>query len=306
VHIERRRLLVALGALGSGLAAEDAAALPAPATTLGEFEEQELEVPGERLARRCLLLVPRSGAKRVLVLFHGLGETTGEAIGIRAWADRYGLVAAAGRLRRPPVGRTLTDVTFLTDERLGEINATLARDPFRGIAVACPFTPNVFKQPSLPMALDHYATWVADGLLPEIRARLGLGTGPEAIGVDGVSLGGFVSLEVFLRRPEAFGAAGATQGAFGVNLVDTYAQRLEAALARVGKRPLRFATSSWDKGRTSSIKLARKLAARGLDVTLAESPGPHDQRWLREVASLELLLHYDRVLSAAPVAGRNP
>ncbi|HEX5101833.1 MAG TPA: hypothetical protein VFV94_20125, partial [Polyangiaceae bacterium] len=81
MHIERRRLLVALGALGSGLAAEDAAALPAPATTLGEFEEQELEVPGERLARRCLLLVPRSGAKRVLVLFHGLGETTGEAIG---------------------------------------------------------------------------------------------------------------------------------------------------------------------------------------------------------------------------------
>ena len=306
MHIERRRLLVALGALGSGLASKGAAALPAAPAAPTEFDEQELEIPGERLARRCLLLVPPSGAKRVVVLFHGLGETTGEAVGIRAWADRYGLVAAAERLRGPPVVRTLKDVTFLTDERLSEINATLAREPFRGIAVACPFTPNVFKQPSLPMALERYAAWIADGLLPEVRARLGLGTGPEAIGVDGVSLGGFVSLEVFLRRPEAFGAAGATQGAFGVNLVEPYAQRLEAALARVGKRSLRFATSSWDKGRTSSIKLAKKLAARGIDATLAESPGPHDQRWLREVASLELLLHYDRVLGAAPVAGRNP
>jgi enterochelin esterase-like enzyme len=197
-------------------------------------------------------------------------------------------------------------VTFLTDARLGEINAGLAREPFRGLAVACPFTPNVFKQPSTPAALDRYATWVTDGLLPEVRAALGLGAGPEAIGIDGVSLGGFVSLEVFLRRPEAFGAAGATQGAFGVNLVDSYVARLEAALARVGKRPLRFATSSWDKGRTSSVKLARKLRARGVDATLAESPGPHDQRWLREVGSLELLLHYDRVLAAAPVTGRNP
>jgi hypothetical protein len=306
VHSERRRLLLALGALGSGLVAESAAALPTAPAPLRELDEQELEVPGERLARRCLLLVPRAGAERVVVLFHGLGETTGEAVGIRAWADRYGLVAAAGRLRRPPVVRTLTDVTFLTDERLAQINAALTREPFRGVAVACPFTPNVFKQPSTALALDRYATWVAEGLLPEVRARLGLGAQSEAIGVDGVSLGGFVSLEVFLRRPEAFGAAGATQGAIGVNLVDTYAARLEAALARVGKRPLRLATSSWDKGRTSSIKLAKKLAARGIDATLAESPGPHDQRWLREVGSLELLLHYDRVLAAAPVAGRNP
>lgn len=312
VPIERRRLFVALGALGSGLAAQGAAATPAPAPAVapGEFDEHELEVPGERLARRCLLLVPRSGAKRVVVLFHGLGETTGEAVGIRAWADRYGLVAAAARLRRPPVVRTLPGVTFLTDERLAELNTTLAREPFRGIAVACPFTPNVFKQPSTAVALDRYATWVTDGLVPELRARLGLGAGPEAVGVDGVSLGGYVSLEVFLRRPEAFGAAGATQGAIGVNLVDAYAARLEAALERAGKRPLRFATSSWDKGRTSSIRLAKKLAARGVDATLAESPGPHDQRWLCEVGSLELLLHYDRVLaeaaSAVPATRQNP
>lgn len=308
--IERRRLFVALGALGSGLSTRRAAADPAPEAALPEFDEHELEVPGERLARRCLLLVPRAGANRLVVLFHGLGETTGEAVGIRAWADRYGLVAAAGRLRSPPVVRTLPGVTFLTDARLGEINGELAREPFEGVAVACPFTPNVFKQPSTPVALDRYAAWVVDGLMPELRARVPLGAFPSDVGIDGVSLGGFVSLEVFLRRPEAFGALGATQGAFGVNLVDAYAARLQAAFERVGPRSLRLAVSSWDKGRTSSIRLAKKLAERGIAAKLVESPGPHDQRWLREVGSLELLLHYDRSLVSqaglVPAVRRSP
>jgi hypothetical protein len=299
VTVDRRRLLFALGGLGVGFVAERARA--APVSESAELEEVELEVPGERLARRCLLLVPRAGADRVVVLFHGLGETTSEAVGIRAWADRYGLVAAAARLRRPPVVRTLPDVVFLTDERLAELNASLAQEPFRGVAVACPYTPNVFKQPSMAGALDRYATWVTDGLLPEVRSRLRLGNAPEAVGVDGVSLGGFVSLEVFLRKPEAFGAAGAMQGAFGTNLAPVYAERLRAAVERVGARTLRIASSSWDKGRESSIRLVKELDRRGVPATLAMSPGPHDQRWLREVASVELLLHYDRVLRAAGV-----
>ncbi|HEV8549002.1 MAG TPA: hypothetical protein VGQ57_08240, partial [Polyangiaceae bacterium] len=274
----------------------------APAAPLPEFEEHELSIPGERLARRCLLLVPPGGARRVLVLFHGLGETTSEAIGIRAWADRYGLVAAAARLRRPPIVRTLPDVTFLTDEHLGELNTALAREPFRGLAVACPYTPNVFKQPSTFGACDAYAAWIADGLLPEVRKQLALGSGPGPFAVDGVSLGGFVSLEVFLRRPEAFGAAGVTQGAFGENLADNYAARVAQAFERVGKRPFRVATSAWDNERFSSLRLAKRLRERGIEATLSVTPGPHDQRWLREVGSLELLFHYDRVL--APRAPR--
>jgi pimeloyl-ACP methyl ester carboxylesterase len=303
VPLDRRRLLLAFGAL-TGAAVEGRAAA-AEAGPVSDLEEQELDVPGERLAHRCLLLVPRGGARRVVVLFHGLGETTSEALGIRAWADRYGLVAAAARLRRPPVVRTLTDVTFLTDARLGELNAALAREPFRGLALACPYTPNFFKQPSTSAALDRYAAWTVDALLPAVRRSLGLTRDEGAVAVDGVSLGGFVSLEVFLRRPEAFQAAGATQPAIGENLVSTYAERLDAALERVGPRPLRLATSSWDGGRKASVALAKKLAARGVAATLSEAPGPHDQRWLREVGSLELLMHYDRVLSPdAAKAGR--
>jgi pimeloyl-ACP methyl ester carboxylesterase len=287
-----------VGALASTWSAPDAKAGPLPLT----FGERELEVPGEKLARRCLLLVPSApeATRRVVVLFHGLAETSSEAVGIRAWADRYGLVAAAARLANPPVGRTVTQPVLLTDSRLGELNRALAAEPYRGIAVACPYTPNVFRQPSTPLALDRYAAWIADGLLPELRKILPLPDGPSAIGVDGVSLGGYVSLEVFLRRPEAFGAVGALQAAIGENLTDYYATRFRAALDRVGPRPLRIATTAWDKERPTSERLVKRLRAHDVAVTLDNSPGGHDQGFLREAGSLELLYYYDRTLPRAP------
>lgn len=263
-----------------------------------ELEERELEVPGERLARRCLLLVPKAptGRERLLVLFHGLGETVSQSLGIRAWADRYGLALAHQRLLRPPVARTLSDVKFLTDLRLAELNQSLGAAPFRGLALACPFTPNVFKQPSTAAALDAYAAWVVDGLLPALARELGRTRADLRPAVDGVSLGGYVSLEVFLRRPEAFAAVGSTQGAFRVPLADAYAARFQKTFDRTGKKPVRVATSGWDGGRAASERLAHLLRERGIDAALSVPPGPHDQRWLREVGSLELLFHYDRTL----------
>jgi hypothetical protein len=286
-----------MGAVASAFAAGSARAAPVPLT----FGERELEVPGEPLARRCLLLVPSApeAARRVVVLFHGLAETSSEPVGIRAWADRYGLIAAASRLAHPPVERTVTQPVLLTDQRLSELNQSLAAAPYRGVAVACPYTPNVFRQPSTPMALDRYSAWLVDGVLPEIRKILPLADGPSAIGVDGVSLGGYVSLEVFLRRPEAFGAVGAVQAAVGANLTDYYATRFEHAFARVGRRPLRIATSAWDNERSVSERLCARLRAHDVPVTYASSPGGHDQGFLREVGSLELLYYYDRTLPLA-------
>jgi hypothetical protein len=270
------------------------------ATEIPELEGRELEVPGERLARRCLLLLPKAptGRERLVVLFHGLGETVSQAVGVRAWADRYGLVGAYHRLLHPPVARTLSNVKFLTDERIAALNQALVAAPFRGVALACPFTPNVFRQPSTAVACDRYASWVVDGLLPEVAMALGRKRETLPTAVDGVSLGGYVSLEVFLRRPEAFAAVGSTQGAFSVGLADAYAARFAQALGKVGKRSIRVATSSWDSGRAASERLARRLTERGIDATLSVPPGPHDQRWLREVGSLELLFHYDRLFSS--------
>jgi hypothetical protein len=294
VQLGRRSLLFGAGAL-----------LASPAVTAAEapdLEERELEIPGERLARRCLLLLPTAptGRERLLVLFHGLGETVSQPLGIRAWADRYGLVAAHARLLRPPVARTLSDVKYLTDERLLTLNEALGAAPFRGLALACPYTPNVYRQSSTAAALDRYAAWVVDGLLPAVAKELGRSRDELAPAVDGVSLGGYVSLEVFLRRPEAFAAAGTTQGAFRASLADAYAARFEKAFEKVGRKPVRVATSGWDSGRAASERLSRLLGERGIDTTLSVPPGPHDQRWLREVGTLELLHHYDRILGRSP------
>lgn len=294
VKLRRRPVLLALGTLPLCSRAALAGAEP-------ELEEHELEVSGERLSRRCLVLVPRAAPRprRLLVLFHGLGETSSEALGIRAFADRYGLVTADWRLRQPPVARTLKDVVYLSDERLERLNGELSRAPYRGLTLVCPYTPNVFRQPSTAAALDRYAAWVVDALLPEVRRRFDVPAGPGSAAVDGVSLGGYVSLEVFLRRPEAFGAAGSVQGAFGVPLANAYAARFAAALGRVGERTLRLATSTGDGGRAASERLHEKLRERGIASTLSVTPGPHNQRWLCEVGSLELLLHYERARFAA-------
>jgi hypothetical protein len=292
-----------MGALAAAeLVAGGVSAAPLPLL----YGERELEVPGEPLARRCLLLVPSApeATRRLVVLFHGLAETSSESVGIRAWADRYGLVAAASRLAHPPLEATVSKPIFLTDGRAAELNQALATEPYRGVAVACPYTPNVFRQPSTPAALDSYTEWLVDGVLPEIRKILPLGDGATTIGVDGVSLGGYVSLEVFLRRPEAFGAVGALQAAVGANLTDYYAQRFKQAFERVGRRPLRIATSAWDNERSVSERLCARLRAHDVPVTYASSPGGHDQGFLREVGSLELLFYYDRTFAHARRSAR--
>ncbi len=282
-----------LGAAALLASAADAAR--ASAASCSAFEERSLEVPGEPLARRCQLLVPKQGkSRRLLVLLHGLGETKSEALGIRAWTDRYGLCAADARLRKPPIQRTLTDAVYLTDERLSELGAELERAPYRGYAIACPYTPNVFRAGPTASVLDRYATWLVDRLLPALRRELDVDA--MSIGLDGVSLGGYASLEVFLRRPEAFVSVGSLQGAFGPTTIDGYVGRIERAFGTSGRRPLRIATSSWDPGRQANEKLAERLNERGIPAALSVPPGPHDQRFLREAGTLELLLWHDRAL----------
>jgi hypothetical protein len=43
-------------------------------------------------------------------------------------------------------------------------------------------------------------------------------------------------------------------------------------------------------------RLATRLAERGVSVTLTLAEGPHDQRFLREVGTLEMLLFQARAL----------
>ncbi|MBN2194255.1 MAG: hypothetical protein JW751_15670 [Polyangiaceae bacterium] len=294
--MRRRAFLLASLAAGSGIQTARAAPVEAP-----EVEPQDLRLDGDpRIARRALLLVPRHRPRdaplRLLVLLHGLGETGDELSGIHAWSERYGLVRAYERLRRPPVTPVDERLGYLTVERQQELARDLAQRPFEGLALVCPVTPAPHRVGVVAHVLDRYASWLVDTLLPAVRARVNLAPTPWSIGLDGCSLGGYVALEVFLRHPEVFGTLGTVQGAFkGWNGRD-YADRLARTLDRVGPRPIHVESSSWDPYREGAVALSNRLTEFDVPHVLRIPPGPHDQPWLREVGSLEMLLWHDRTL----------
>ncbi|HMJ14729.1 MAG TPA: hypothetical protein VK524_25130, partial [Polyangiaceae bacterium] len=118
------------------------------------------------------------------------------------------------------------------------------------------------------------------------------------VGLDGCSMGGYVALEVFLRKPEIFGTFGGVQSAFSTGAAARYAERLASAVKRVGRLPIHLETSTADPFRKANEQLSRRLSALGVENQLSVVPGPHDQPWLREAGTLEMLLFHDRNLGA--------
>jgi enterochelin esterase-like enzyme len=293
-----RRQCLALVALASLSRARRAQA------DVPQLAARELSLPGAgKFGEKCLILrptrLPESVPLPLLLLFHGLGETESEALGIHAWQDRYGLPEAYARLAAPPVARTLATKRYLSDQRLSEINRELAAAPFPDLNLVCAFTPNPFKvNPSAPL-LDRYAAYIEQALLPAVRAALPSLAGPQHLGVDGVSLGGYVALEIFLRKPELFGVVGTMQGAFGKALAEVYARRIAEAVTKVGPRVVHVTTTTFDPFREAALLLARRLKERGLNATLTLAEGPHDQTFLREAGTLEMLLFQAKALTTA-------
>jgi predicted esterase len=257
-----------------------------PAVDLRNLKVLDLREAG----RRFVLVTPRwqnpDAPIPLAVFLHGLGETTDERLGARAWLERYGLGGAWQRLKRAPIERTSTRGEW-TDGRLAEVNRELAARPFRGFAMACPYMPN----PSSPAELDAYARWIGEALLPRCRREARVLEDPARTYLCGVSLGGYVSLEVLLRSPRAFGAWAGLQTAIGTWAADRYAERL----GRASAPPMLLLTSSQDHWRASSEALDAALGARSVPHVFRSIPGPHDQPWLREAGTIEALHWLDRL-----------
>jgi len=234
----------------------------------------------------------------LLVLLHGLGETGNPQLGLRAWSELYGLVSSYERLRHPPLQRGLEQQRYLTEERKAALNASLAKRPFVGFACVAPVTPNPHRVGPAPQTLDRYADWIESVLIPAVRSRASIAAAPWGIGLDGCSLGGYVGIELLLRKPHLFGTFGMVQGAFGMARAERYAHRLARALDSTGARPLHLESSSEDPYRQANERLSRHLTQLGIPHTLCVPPGPHDQPWLREIGTLEMLLWHDRQLLA--------
>ena len=269
----------------------------ARADSAGDVAIQELR--GARGAIEAVVCTPAhlaAGERApLLVLLHGLAETADARVGAYAWVERYGLVGAYERLRRPPLRNVGRRVDW-SDTALAAANRALAARPFRGLVIACPFVPRDAGGPSLAA----FARWVARDLVPRVRSLAMVDAG--ATSIDGCSFGGYIALETFLRYPDVFAAWGGVQSAIGRDRAAGYAARLEAVVKSAGApRPLHVETSTADAFREGNEALAAELARRGVPHDLTLLPGPHDQPWLRESGTAAMLLWHDALTrSAAP------
>ncbi|WP_245678209.1 alpha/beta hydrolase [Chondromyces crocatus] len=249
-------------------------------------------------AQRALLLVPDGAPRRpVLVALHGRGEAVrGLDAGARGWRDDYHLDRLLRRLQAPPL--TSDDLGGLVaPERLIQMNASLQRAPFEGMVIVTPYTPDN-RDRSLA-ASRGFARFLVEQLLPRVRTETGNGMGRQATGIDGVSLGGRLALQVGLSHPEMFGAVAALQPALQLGEAVAFADLAHAA---VQKAPLalRLVSSERDPFLPAVRALSEKLDERGVAHEFHVTPGPHDYAWNRGPGGAEMALWHERVQRGLP------
>jgi predicted esterase len=294
----KRRALLSLGAAlaGGGWAA------PAWAKQLAsdELSIVELNLKGDVAFGRALLLLPKPmpSQARLLVLLHGLGETHDQVVGARAFAERYGLLSAVSRLTHPPLVRSYDAQDYFGEGRLSELNARLTQRPYQPPVLLCPYTPNPYKAGGEAL-LSRYGEFLSGRLKNEVEQRVGCGFPASRCMISGVSLGGYIAIEVFVKKPELFCGLGIAQAAFGQNQAARYAAGVEASTQRVGARRVEILTSTFDPYRRPNELFHKHLQKRKQASRLLISPGPHDQRWLKESGTIDMLLSADDAFAAA-------
>jgi hypothetical protein len=90
-----------------------------------------------------------------------------------------------------------------------------------------------------------------------------------------------------------FGSVGLVQGAVGAWLADKHAEMIASAAASHGPRDVLLLSSSADPFRDGHEALDKALSAKHVPHKLLVPPGPHDQPFLRETGSIEMLLYED-------------
>ena len=231
----------------------------------------------------------------VLVTLHGRGEANKGAVeGVMGWPRDYALLRAIDRVCAPPL--TSTDFEgFFDPARLAETNAALTATPFKGLVVVCPYLPDVDLRKPAP--IKDYGRYLLDTVLPRVRAELPVLSSPAATGIDGVSLGGAVSLRVGLGNPEAFGAVGTLQAALGEDQVAEFTELARSARAKNAALKMRLLTSKDDYFRAAITHTSAAWKAAGIDHDFADVPGPHDYPFNRGLGAIEMLLWHDRMLA---------
>jgi iron(III)-salmochelin esterase len=252
-------------------------------------------------AEKAVVVVPEWGAPGerfpVLVALHGRGESVrGVAAGAYGWIRDYDLEHAIARLRAPPLTRD-DFKGFVSDARLARINEDLGARPFRGLIVACPWVPDLIAAERRDLdAANPFADFVTGQLVPRVLSELPDAAQADALGIDGVSLGGRAALLVGLRYADRFRALGTLQAAVQEPEAVPLAHRARAAMASSPRLKLRLLTSDQDYFRGPIAALAAALTAEQVPHEHRIVVGPHDYPFNRGPGGIEMLLWHDRVL----------
>ncbi len=289
----------ALAALAVGL-------VPAPggAQTYSEWVHyRRLDVEAPWGEQRVLITFPRRGdhlehppGERypILIALHGAGEADPDR-GYLGWATLYDLPNAFQGLMRGHVFAADYQ-RFVRDPHLLYVNESLRGERFRGVMVVTPYVPDIGGEEVSSERMREIGDWLAGPLIDAVRERFeGAARTREGTGIDGVSMGGRVALEVGLTHPEVFGAVEGIQPAIRGNEDALAALAGEAEPAHPQR--LRLLTSDDDPFLWSTRRLSGALVERRLTHTLTVVPGPHDYAFNRGPAGLEMLLFHDRALA---------
>ena len=229
------------------------------------------------LASRLVLvpaISPRVRAFRAGALARPRRNDEREA-GVRAWIDRYGLLLAVPP--RTPSGRCRKHARAIYRASALAPSTTSSRlDLRRRKVFVCPFTPNVWR---FDMTSDSNATPIGSQTCcsPQCAPSARLHRSAAQTGIDGCSLGGFIGLEVFLRRPAMFAAWGGVQSALGEGAAPSSRESARERPRKAGPRRLHIETSTGDpfyRGQPGALPGAQE---EGHAHDLAVLPGPHDQ-----------------------------
>jgi iron(III)-salmochelin esterase len=227
----------------------------------------------------------------VLVAFHGRGETLkGPKLGARGWLDDYRLERSIEALKAPPLDKG-DFLGSVSSRRLGEINDSLATQPYRDLIVVMPYLPDVLKGEHAFANEPVLGRLLVDEILPRVASELPVRFAAQRMGIDGVSLGGRAALLIGLNHPQ-FAVVGATQPA-----VDTSELDRLVAMAREARRQrpglvLRLLTSEEDYYKDVVKEFAGKLGAAGLKHGFSTVEGNHSYDFNRGPGGIEMMLFH--------------
>ena len=299
-----RRAFV-LGAVATGCSRSSASPTPAPSVaslpltpTTGKTRlvEWTFNGPDTRVVVVLPDPLPTDRKLRTVIALHGRGESLkAPAEGAMGWPRDYALTRAYERVCNPPL--TSADFEGLVEvAHLEAVNRRLAERRFGGLAILCPYLPDI--DPFDSEKLASYGRYLVDEVLGRAKRELPIFGTTESVGIDGVSHGGIVAWLVGLARTDVFAAVGALQPAFSPDKISGLVKLASAARAKLPK--LRLTTSHDDYFRAQVSELSASLDAAGVVHDFSDLPGPHDYAFNRGPGSMELLLWHDRVLS--PIA----